>query len=1286
MDWTSTPLGPPDRWPQSLRTCLNIMLASRHPMFLWWGEELIQFYNDGYPPILGKTKHPVALGQRGKACWEEIWEVIEPMITAVRERGESILVEDGLLMLNRHGYREECYFTYGYSPIRDEAGEVGGVLVACSETTDKIIGQRRLKTQRDLASHCHGIRSSQEVYVRAAEVLGQNLYDIPFSLFYEVGEESTLRLVSMSGIEAGERACPEIINFAAPATTEWPVAEVIKKKKPLLVENLNERFGPLPPGVWSVSPQSALVFPINLPGKGETVGVMVAAINPKKQLEPDYRTFYDLVVKQIANVVADAKSYEQERQQMDESQMLLIIDAVPSFISYLDSDLHYRFVNRAYEHWFERSKKEVIGRPAREVVGEEVYQHSRPLLLKALSGEGVSFETTLHKANQRISLKVDYVPDVSADGSVKGLVVLANDITEHKLAEDKLKQIQTQLNHALTAGSIDTWELDIAKKRVFTSTRLPYYFGVEPADAGLLLEDLMNSIHADDREQVIRTLNEAISSGSTYEAEYRVRGKDNKVRWVVARGMAEMDERGRPVRLAGALVDITSLKKVEEALKQSENLMKLVTDSLPAFIAYISPDKRYRFANKTYETWFDLPKEKIIGKHMKEVLGEETYSRSEVPVEKVLSGHFATYENVIQKDGEIRHLQLEYVPDIASEGFVRGFVVLAHDITQHKQAEETLRKNEEYYREMADNTPVMTWVTGPDGECTYMNKQWHDYTGQTTDKVVGFGWLEAVHPDDATSAEEDFIQAHEEKNPFSLEYRLKGKDGQYRWCLDTGLPKYDDAGHFEGFVGAVIDIHERKLAEEQFKLVVESSPSSLIMLDESGRITIINTQTENLFGYSREELIGASIEKLVPQRFRSGHPAYRKKFRQHPVSRPMGAGRDLYALRKDGREVPVEIALNPIKTDQGLYVLSSIIDITERKKAEQALKESEEFSRTLLESSPDCVKALDLEGRLLSINSQGLIMLGIEDFAKYRGMKWSNLWKGDHYEEAIMALEKARIGHLGHFQGRSVNVAGTADWWDVLVAPVYGVAGNVERLVAVSRNITKLKALEQQKDDFIGIASHELKTPVTSIKAYVQVLQKRLEHTDSLTSDMLVKVDGQLDRLTNLITNLLDVTKIEQGKLQYKESSFDFNELISEVIEDIQRTAERHEIIQHLSPAKRVFGDRERLGQVIINLLSNAIKYSPKANKIIVTTDIQHNDELIFSVRDFGLGLSKEDEEKVFERFYRVEGTGYETYPGLGLGLYICAGIIQRHQGRIWVKSERGVGSTFYFSLPLKAN
>ena len=199
-------------------------------------------------------------------------------------------------------------------------------------------------------------------------------------------------------------------------------------------------------------------------------------------------------------------------------------------------------------------------------------------------------------------------------------------------------------------------------------------------------------------------------------------------------------------------------------------------------------------------------------------------------------------------------------------------------------------------------------------------------------------------------------------------------------------------------------------------------------------------------------------------------------------------------------------------------------------------------------------------------------------------------------------------------------------------------------------------------------------------------MQKRLEHTDSLTSDMLVKVDGQLDRLTNLITNLLDVTKIEQGKLQYKESSFDFNELISEVIEDIQRTAERHEIIQHLSPAKRVFGDRERLGQVIINLLSNAIKYSPKANKIIVTTDIQHNDELIFSVRDFGLGLSKEDEEKVFERFYRVEGTGYETYPGLGLGLYICAGIIQRHQGRIWVKSERGVGSTFYFSLPLKAN
>src|SRR5581483_5367305 len=140
LDWSKTPVGPPSDWPQSLRTAVGILLSSRHPMFLWWGPELVQFYNDAYRPILGTAKHPAAMGQRGRECWPEIWHIIEPMLNAVH-RGESTAVEDGLLVMNRNGYLEEGYYTYTYSPITDESGAVGGVFCIVYDTTARVIGE-----------------------------------------------------------------------------------------------------------------------------------------------------------------------------------------------------------------------------------------------------------------------------------------------------------------------------------------------------------------------------------------------------------------------------------------------------------------------------------------------------------------------------------------------------------------------------------------------------------------------------------------------------------------------------------------------------------------------------------------------------------------------------------------------------------------------------------------------------------------------------------------------------------------------------------------------------------------------------------------------------------------------------------------------------------------------------------------------------------------------------------------------------------------------------------------
>ncbi|UJS17049.1 MAG: ATP-binding protein [Candidatus Jettenia sp.] len=228
------------------------------------------------------------------------------------------------------------------------------------------------------------------------------------------------------------------------------------------------------------------------------------------------------------------------------------------------------------------------------------------------------------------------------------------------------------------------------------------------------------------------------------------------------------------------------------------------------------------------------------------------------------------------------------------------------------------------------------------------------------------------------------------------------------------------------------------------------------------------------------------------------------------------------------------------------------------------------------------------------------------------------------------------------------------------------------------------RRLERQKDEFIGIASHELKTPVTSIKAYAQILQHRFQKAgDMKSAGMVGKMDAQIDKLTSLIGDLLDITKIEGGKLQFHEELFDFNELIGEIAEEMQRTTTQHTLVQQLAKAKTIAGDRGRIGQVITNFLSNAIKYSPHADTIIIKTKTD-KERVTLYVQDFGCGISKEDQEKVFERFYRVVTSGPESHAGIGLGLYIASEIIKHHNGKIWVESEKGKGSTFCFSLPLK--
>ncbi|MDB5223673.1 MAG: yycG 3, partial [Chitinophagaceae bacterium] len=277
--------------------------------------------------------------------------------------------------------------------------------------------------------------------------------------------------------------------------------------------------------------------------------------------------------------------------------------------------------------------------------------------------------------------------------------------------------------------------------------------------------------------------------------------------------------------------------------------------------------------------------------------------------------------------------------------------------------------------------------------------------------------------------------------------------------------------------------------------------------------------------------------------------------------------------------------------------------------------------------------------------------------------------------------EAIKTGKL--FYEVRVNKDETIKWVRVAGKVLYDKNGKPEKMLGIADDITGQKNLQQQKDNFIAMASHELKTPVTSIKAYGHVLEQMLiKKGEVKEAAMMTRMDTQVNRLNNLITDLLNITKINSGKLDYNRSSFNFNELVLEMTEDLQRTAADHKLIVSLAKPVTVVADRERISQVITNFISNAIKYSPGSEIINIYTEVNDN-EVTFCVQDHGIGIDKESQTKVFEQFYRVNDARHQTFQGFGLGLYISSEIIKREGGRIWVNSVEGEGSTFCFSLSI---
>jgi PAS domain S-box-containing protein len=754
--------------------------------------------------------------------------------------------------------------------------------------------------------------------------------------------------------------------------------------------------------------------------------------------------------------------------------------------------------------------------------------------------------------------------------------------------------------------------------------------------------------------------------------------------------------------LTGSLELLKSVRDEKEYLKNCLNIADV---------------GRWHINPITKELSCDIISQNILGIYSEKIdfnlFSTVIYEEDIISISNLIS-HALTYPHSRKYEITIRVVNakneiIKYVHCIGKSVYNEGRTVassfsgIVKEISKEISWIKALEESEIRFRTMVEQAPIAILVSrGEDMVSESVNKSMLELMGKTREEVIGKPLIHVI-----PGIKDHIIETYAQKAYKTGEtinlwdqrfYVTRNNQKEKVFCNLTFTPLIEN-DKITGIIRVALDVTEQveiknalQNSELLFRKVTTASPNILWITNDVGEITYTNNIWLEWTGKPVENALGLGWLDLVVDEDRE---QAKNKFYDDFVNRRYH--HNIFRISHINGEIRYVICSgNPQYTDQAGFVgyIGACNDITKQIEFEKKLgHKNNELNQINNELE-------FLHGMIPSViwtaNANGIWDYVSLKWKEYCGEikkhsiheDWLSKIHFQDYEQIVTFYEKSlQEGLPFEIELRLLSCDNEYRWFLLRAYPYKSNENKIIKWYGIILDIEDRKNFETQKDEFIGIASHELKTPVTSLKAYAQVLEAMFrKNGDEKTAEMLSKMDIQINRLSLLISDLLDVTKISSGKLKFNKASYDFNKMVSDVVEELQRTCLKHTLEINLGKVTKVIGDRDRISQVVTNLITNAVKYSPHSNKVLIVTEMLNSGNVKLTVKDYGIGIPADKTTKVFQQFYRVSGSKQHTFPGLGIGLYISSEIIKREGGEIWVDSVLDQGSSFYFTIPLKQN